>query len=206
MFKIKHTILTKAYLESSFDSDCEKIELNFMNIVEIEPGCFENFTKIKILDLNYNDIMNIEELGKITSLTTLYLCSNQVREIKGLEKLTSLKSLGLCNNKIMEIKGLDCLTSLIDLDLENNPIIDDSRVSGYKKLIPDLYIYYQNIRTYTLEEFDKEFKYRTEIHECFFYLGRKIFPCKGEELVLLDRKFKTLICKKCLKVHQMIVE
>lgn len=189
--KMPPFILTKAYLQSNFDFDCEKIYLHGKHITQMEEGCFENFERLKYLDLSknsiteinniklpktlinldlsrnrileikglegliklqglylsYNFINEIKNLEDLVSLTNMDLIGNQIDEIKGLEKLIHLKRLDLSCNRILEIKGLDnLLLSLNGLYLSNNPIIDDTKVSYYKSLRPELTIYYNKLK------------------------------------------------------------
>lgn len=77
------------------------------------------------LDLTGRKIANITEikgLKKLTKLKKLDLSWNQIEEIKGLEKLTQLEILKLNNNEITEIKGLEHLTNLQKIKLHDNPI------------------------------------------------------------------------------------
>jgi Leucine-rich repeat (LRR) protein/GTPase SAR1 family protein len=100
------------------------------------PETFALFQQLKTFRIggDYIDRCKITDctiLGKIQSLTNLFLSSNQISDIRFLEKMTCLTNLDLSDNQISEIHFLEKLTGLISLDLRNNQISD---ISALEKL------------------------------------------------------------------------
>ena len=56
--------------------------------------------------LDQNQIQDIEPIGGLTSLDTLYASGNQIDDISALETLTQLQSVNLAQNQISSISGL----------------------------------------------------------------------------------------------------
>ncbi|TPX36019.1 hypothetical protein SmJEL517_g01758 [Synchytrium microbalum] len=112
------SVLTK---EEGIDpEDVTSLQLDYKNILKIDNlWRFKNLTK---LQLDNNIIEKIENLGFLKNLTWLDLSFNNIAVIEGLEELTKLTDLTLYNNRITEVKGLDTLTQLNVLSLGNNAI------------------------------------------------------------------------------------
>ncbi|XP_029346415.1 leucine-rich repeats and immunoglobulin-like domains protein 1 isoform X10 [Acyrthosiphon pisum] len=79
---------------------------------------------IKLLDLSYNEIRDIESLAHLTKLESLDLSHNEIRDIESLAHLTGLQSLDLSYNEIRDIESLAHLTELQLLYLRYNEIRD----------------------------------------------------------------------------------
>ena len=97
-----------------------------------------------VLDLSFNSIKHLENLGHLHHLRELYLVSNKIKRIQGLEGLSKLRllelgsnslrhidgsalshvpnleELWLGRNKIQVIEGLDHLTKLRKLSIQSN--------------------------------------------------------------------------------------
>ncbi|XP_069784380.1 dynein regulatory complex subunit 3 isoform X2 [Narcine bancroftii] len=74
------------------------------------------------LQLDYQNILKIDNLWQFTSLTKLQLDNNIIEKIEGLNTLVSLVWLDLSFNNIEMIEGLDELVKLEDLSLYSNRI------------------------------------------------------------------------------------
>ncbi|KAL3279153.1 hypothetical protein HHI36_016667 [Cryptolaemus montrouzieri] len=118
-------------------------------IKNINCGDLDSYPLLQMLDFTSNDISFIEEdaLGRLDSLTMLFLSDNKIPEIPkslpeklevlrieqneldrigngDLQGLTKLEVLLLSDNKIriIEAKAFSQLTSLVTLDLSKNPV------------------------------------------------------------------------------------
>jgi len=97
-------------------------------------------TKIRVLALNNNIIMKMENLHVLENLEELYLDQNQILKIEELDRLEKLKILSLNGNKITTLFGLANLSNLKVLSLSNNEIFKITSMDNMKDLrILDLY-------------------------------------------------------------------
>ncbi|KAL6048379.1 hypothetical protein STEG23_000072 [Scotinomys teguina] len=100
--------------------DVLSLQLDFQNILRIDNlWQFENLQK---LQLNNNIIERIEGLENLTHLIWLDLSFNNIEAIEGLDTLVNLEDLSLSNNRISKIDSLDALVKLQVLSLGNNQI------------------------------------------------------------------------------------
>ncbi|CAH6786247.1 Drc3 [Phodopus roborovskii] len=100
--------------------DVLSLQLDFQNILRIDNlWQFENLQK---LQLNNNIIERIEGLENLTHLVWLDLSFNNIEAIEGLDSLVNLEDLSLSNNRISKIDSLDALVKLQVLSLGNNQI------------------------------------------------------------------------------------
>ena len=83
--------------------------------------------ELKELRLSYQNILKIQNLEGLRSLTKLCLDNNIISKIDGLSELANLEWLDLSFNKIQVLEGLEDLTNLTDLSLFSNQI---SMVNG----------------------------------------------------------------------------
>ncbi|XP_072506270.1 dynein regulatory complex subunit 3 [Notamacropus eugenii] len=81
-----------------------------------------NFKDVKALQLDFQNILRIDNLWQFESLTKLQLDNNIIEKIDGLESLVNLVWLDLSFNNIETIEGLDTLVKLEDLSLFSNRI------------------------------------------------------------------------------------
>ncbi|XP_029345651.1 peroxidasin homolog isoform X12 [Acyrthosiphon pisum] len=113
---------------------------------------------IKVLDLSYNEIMDIESLAHLTELETLNLSNNNISELKhgAFANLSKLQSLMLSNNNISELKhgGFANLSELQILYLDNNKI-ENIETGAFNNLtsLKVLHLDYNNIHKLDLEMF-----------------------------------------------------
>ncbi|XP_073653143.1 dynein regulatory complex subunit 3 isoform X2 [Tursiops truncatus] len=100
--------------------DVLSLQLDFQNILRIDNlWQFENLRK---LQLDNNIIEKIEGLENLTHLVWLDLSFNNIEAIEGLDTLVNLEDLSLFNNRISKIDSLDALVKLQVLSLGNNQI------------------------------------------------------------------------------------
>nr|XP_045232184.1 dynein regulatory complex subunit 3 isoform X9 [Macaca fascicularis] len=100
--------------------DVLSLQLDFRNILRIDNlWQFENLRK---LQLDNNIIEKIEGLENLTHLVWLDLSFNNIETIEGLDTLVNLEDLSLFNNRISKIDSLDALVKLQVLSLGNNQI------------------------------------------------------------------------------------
>lgn len=92
-----------------------KRELNHLPLLEGEE-------RLRLLNLQSNNIGKIENLVSLPNLICLDLYSNKVAEIQNLHTVPSLRVLMLGKNFITKIKGLDQLKHLEMLDLHTNKV------------------------------------------------------------------------------------
>ncbi|GAB1296172.1 Dynein regulatory complex subunit 3 [Apodemus speciosus] len=100
--------------------DVLSLQLDFQNILRIDNlWQFENLQK---LQLNNNIIERIEGLENLIHLVWLDLSFNNIEAIEGLDTLVNLEDLSLSNNRISKMDSLDSLVKLQVLSLGNNQI------------------------------------------------------------------------------------
>lgn len=92
------------------------------------------FGSVKVLRLDFQNIIKIENLWQFTSLTKLQIDNNKIEQIQGLEKLVNLVWLDLSFNKISKIEGLSSNTKIVDLSLANNEIERIENLDGLTEL------------------------------------------------------------------------
>ncbi|XP_006875612.1 PREDICTED: leucine-rich repeat-containing protein 48 [Chrysochloris asiatica] len=102
--------------------DVLSLQLDFQNILQIDNlWQFENLRK---LQLDNNVIERIVGLENLTQLIWLDLSFNNIETIEGLNTLVNLEDLSLSNNRISKIDSLDALVKLQVLLLDNNEIFN----------------------------------------------------------------------------------
>ena len=118
--------------------------LTELTIQKLRPSATASFsdisvlaslTQLKILFLNYNEIVDLSPLRALTTLTNLTLTGNKIVDISPLVGLTALVQLHLASNKIRDISPLRGLTDLEELYLSANTELSDiSPLMRLKKL------------------------------------------------------------------------
>ncbi|XP_069066187.1 dynein regulatory complex subunit 3 isoform X1 [Pleurodeles waltl] len=107
-----------AKMEGIEFNDVTKLQLDFKNILKIDNlWQFKNITK---LQLDNNVIERIEGLDTLVNLVWLDLSFNNIEKIGGLDALVKLEDLSLYNNRISQIENLDTLKKLQVLSIGNN--------------------------------------------------------------------------------------
>lgn len=86
-----------------------------------------------VLDLSFNEVRRIENVGHLSHLRELYLVSNRIKKIAGLEGLSKLRLLELGSNSLRAIDGpaLQAVPNLEELWLGRNKI---ARIEGLDHL------------------------------------------------------------------------
>ncbi|XP_020769658.2 dynein regulatory complex subunit 3 isoform X1 [Odocoileus virginianus] len=100
--------------------DVLSLQLDFQNILRIDN--LWQFESLRKLQLDNNIIEKIEGLENLTHLVWLDLSFNNIEAIEGLDTLVNLEDLSLFNNRISKIDSLDALVKLQVLSLGNNHI------------------------------------------------------------------------------------
>ncbi len=109
-----------------------KLKLNNLEIEDISDiKRLNELNFLEYLELRGNKIKDINNLDSLVNLRALYLSQNRIERINTLNSLPKLKTLALNDNQITEITGLDTLQHLDHLNLSNNNI---SEIKGLKKL------------------------------------------------------------------------
>ncbi|XP_058012834.1 dynein regulatory complex subunit 3 isoform X2 [Ahaetulla prasina] len=120
--------------------EVKALQLDFRNILKIDNLWeFVNLTK---LQLDNNIIEKIEALDSLVNLVWLDLSFNNIELIEGLDKLVKLQDLSLYNNRISKIENLDTLQELQVFSIGNNNINNLENMIYLRK--------FKNLRTLNL--------------------------------------------------------
>lgn len=88
-----------------------------------------------IVRLEFQNILRIDHLWMLTSLTKLDIAHNLIEKIENLEQLPNLNELDLSFNKIEKIENLECLINLEILTLFHNKIKKLENMETLEKLL-----------------------------------------------------------------------
>ncbi|XP_070854183.1 dynein regulatory complex subunit 3 isoform X1 [Drosophila suzukii] len=127
---IEPGIINRAMIENSYLKEVHNGEERRLH--QLEPVVFK---KIQTLRLEFNNILRIDHLWILPSLTKLCLNCNKIESIENIEMLTTLKELNLSFNFIEKIENLDTLINLEVLSLFNNKIEVIENIDKLEKLI-----------------------------------------------------------------------
>ncbi|XP_070854184.1 dynein regulatory complex subunit 3 isoform X2 [Drosophila suzukii] len=127
---IEPGIINRAMIENSYLKEVHIGEERRLH--QLEPVVFK---KIQTLRLEFNNILRIDHLWILPSLTKLCLNCNKIESIENIEMLTTLKELNLSFNFIEKIENLDTLINLEVLSLFNNKIEVIENIDKLEKLI-----------------------------------------------------------------------
>ncbi|CAL6106209.1 Conserved_hypothetical protein [Hexamita inflata] len=83
------------------------------------------------LDLSFNKIREVSEIGNLTNLKKLFLQNNDIHRINELRNLTKLTHVNLSNNKVIFSEPLNQLK--IELLIDNNIVIDNVALKNQQK-------------------------------------------------------------------------
>ncbi|MFV0424304.1 MAG: leucine-rich repeat domain-containing protein [Bacilli bacterium] len=97
-------------------------------VSDISP--LTNLTKLKTLNLTYNQISDITPLSNLKDLTKLHIGGNNISDISALNGLTKLTDLDIYDNQISDLTPLQSLRSLKTLRAYKNQISDVSTLSN----------------------------------------------------------------------------
>ncbi|XP_067912057.1 dynein regulatory complex subunit 3 isoform X5 [Heterodontus francisci] len=109
-----------AQLEGIDFKDVHHLQLDYRNILKID-----NLWQFKILtklQLDNNVIEKIEGLNTLTNLVWLDLSFNNIEMIEGLDELVKLEDLSLYSNRISNIENMDLLVNLQIFSIGKNHI------------------------------------------------------------------------------------
>lgn len=104
---------------------------NQISSIDTDLSCLVHLQE---LDLSYNNIVSVRELGKLPNLLSLNLQNNHIQKISGLSDVQNLFSLNLWSNRIKSLDFLSDLSQLQELQLQNNTISDVSIIKELKNL------------------------------------------------------------------------
>ncbi|CAH1116144.1 unnamed protein product [Phaedon cochleariae] len=106
--------------------ELQEIRMEFMNILKIDHlWVMKSLTK---LQLNNNFIENIENLDTLVHLRELDLSFNKINKIANLDKLVNLEKLSFYSNLIVKIENMDTLKKLMIFSIGRNEIEDPENV------------------------------------------------------------------------------
>ena len=108
------------------------LSLAGMGLTDITP--LARLTKIKSLNLDYNEISDVKPLEGLVELEKLHLGSNQVEDLSPLENLTKLKFVPLFRNQIFDLSPIANWSRVEQLALYCNPISDLRPLHGLTNL------------------------------------------------------------------------
>jgi Leucine-rich repeat (LRR) protein len=116
-------------------SDYERVthlSLAGIGLTDIMP--LARLTKIRSLDLNYNEISDLTPLAGLVLLEKLHLGSNQINDLSPLANLTNLKFVPLYRNQISDLSPIANWSQVEHLALYCNPVSDLRPLHGLAKL------------------------------------------------------------------------
>jgi Leucine-rich repeat (LRR) protein len=124
---------------------CNKIDYNKLaelpNLTELHCNRLmmdehiSHLSKLKSLNLCFNDRITNKGVSKLINLTFLDLFGTNEVTYEGISTLTNINCLGLSSNPSIDNGGLVKLTQLKMLDLSHNQIIQDDTLSKLTNLI-----------------------------------------------------------------------
>ncbi|MCJ1468705.1 hypothetical protein MMC07_007335 [Pseudocyphellaria aurata] len=117
---------------SSLGATLRELDL-YDNVISRVKG-LESLTRLTSLDLSFNRIKHIKNIGHLKELKDLYLVQNKIQTIEGLEGLEKLRNLELAANRIREIENLETLSGLEELWLGKNKITQMKNLDSLRSL------------------------------------------------------------------------
>lgn len=108
---------------------CSGLKSSF-GIKSIEP--LKNLSNLKLLNLSFNKLSEINELTNLLNLKYLDIGANQIEKINGLSQSNLLEMLVLSRNKIKRIEQVSHLLNLKKISLHHNRI---NRIEGFDTLV-----------------------------------------------------------------------
>ncbi|XP_046662673.1 dynein regulatory complex subunit 3 [Homalodisca vitripennis] len=118
--------------EEGYDlKEITHLRLEFLNILRIDHLWM--MTSLTKLQLANNIIEKIENLDALVNLKDLDLSFNRIKVIENLENLEKIEIFTLFQNNISRVENLDCLKNLEIFSIGNNNIEDESCVLYLRK-------------------------------------------------------------------------
>jgi len=126
-------------------------------------------TNLRVLDISYNVIRDMNPVSQCRNLQELYIAQNKIKSIRGIGQLTQLRKIdlganrirvmeeeelsGLINleelwlgkNKIEHIGGISKLTKLRRLDVQSNRLTSIENLEGQVDTLEELYLAHNGI-------------------------------------------------------------
>ena len=103
-----------------------------------QPVFTDDLLRITSLTIIDSNVSNVEDIGNLLNLTSLYLNNNNqpdcLQDVTPLCHLRKLESLTLTGHAIIDISPIGLLANLAYLDLSNNAITDISPLKGLSRL------------------------------------------------------------------------
>lgn len=106
---------------------------NKIRIVDQDLSCLSN---LRVLNLSYNDIVEVIQLGSLPKLQELLLHKNELEEADAIVQmdLPALQKLNLAYNNLKELANLDRFKNLTVLELQHNALESIVGVENLEKL------------------------------------------------------------------------
>ncbi|KAL7439437.1 hypothetical protein ACHAXM_006704 [Skeletonema potamos] len=166
--KLKHLELLELY-DNMID------EINDLSPGEVEDNCEEESDdglpakNLRVLDISYNVIRDMNPISRCLNLQELYIAQNKIKSMRGIGQLKQLRKVdlganrirvmeeeelsGLINleelwlgkNKIEHIGGISKLTKLRRLDVQSNRLTSIENLEGQVDTLEELYLAHNGI-------------------------------------------------------------
>jgi len=95
----------------------EKLYLHHKGFTKIGE-CLREYTAVRVLWLQTNNICKIENLENCTEVRSLFLHENGISKVEGLDNLHNLDKLNLSSNPLKKLENMDNLRNLTTLIIE----------------------------------------------------------------------------------------
>ena len=115
-------------------NNIRRLELNFNQLRNLEWLGKQDFAALQILSLAHNEISGIDTVPQLTELRELDLRGNRVSDIHFLRSLHGLEMLDLGSNAIADLTGIDAPGGLRRLFLDRNAIENIGPLAGLANL------------------------------------------------------------------------
>ena len=110
------------------------LNIHAADINDFTPlGQLESLTHLRLQGSEIDDAA-LQQIGRLTNLTSLWFWNSYISDISPLGNLTNLENLGLSENRIVDIFPLVRLANLQWLDLSNNQVSDISALARMSSL------------------------------------------------------------------------
>ncbi len=93
-----------------------------------------NLPNLRILSIQSNRIVKLENLDGLIKLEELYMSDNGLSKIEGIDKLNKLRVLDLSNNKIEHIENIENVIELEEFWFSNNNLSNWQDIEILKEL------------------------------------------------------------------------
>ncbi len=103
-------------------------------LTNADVSIISNLSKLEVLNLGWNEITDIEPLGKLDSLSSLGIWGNKIESIEAVKTLEGLIYLDFSDNLVTDIESVKNLSNLQQLWMYHNQINDISCVSELNNL------------------------------------------------------------------------